>query len=517
MQRKVFDRRALAGLVALCLVLGPPAALTMAQPPAVKSEDKEKDKDRKKDEPKVTTHEAMIGGQSVRYTATAGMLPQMDDAGKVKANVFFVAYEREGQDKATRPVTFAFNGGPGSSSVWLHMGALGPRKVEFGPDGEALAPPARLVDNEFSWLDVTDLVFIDPVSTGFSRPVEGENGNQFHGLQEDVRSVGDFIRLYCARYQRWQSPKFLAGESYGTTRAAGLAGYLQDELGMYLNGIVLVSSVLDFSTISFDSNNDTPFWLFLPGYTATAWYHKKLAPDLQADFQKAVEEARRFASGEYLLALAGGDALPAEKRAAVAEKLARYTGLSPEFLKRANLRVTMGSFAKELLRDRGQTIGRFDSRYTGIDRSGNGGGPDYDPSHAAITGPFTGAFNTYVRTELGYESDQNYEVLTGKVQPWNFSSATNRYASVADTLRSAMTKNPSLRVMFCAGYYDLATPFFAAEYTAAHLGLEESLRSHVRMSFYEAGHMMYLRRADHAKLKADAAAFIREALSPSPK
>ncbi len=507
-------KRALLPLAAFCVLASLPgewaASPVLGQPPAPKTDEKDK---KKADEPKVTSHEAVIGGQTIKYTATTGMLPQLDDSGKVKANVFFVAYEREGQDKAKRPITFAFNGGPGSSSVWLHLGALGPRKVQFGPDGEPLAPPAALTDNESSWLDMTDIVFIDPVSTGFSRPAEGENGNQFHGLFEDVQSVGEFIRLYCVRYQRWQSPKFLAGESYGTTRAAGLSGYLQDEVGMYLNGIVLISSVLDFSTISFETNNDLPNWLFLPSYTATAWYHKKLAPDLQADLQGALKQAREFAAGEYLLALAKGDALPAKERDAVAEKLARFTGLSKDFVVRAGLRVSMGSFGKELLRDRGQTVGRFDSRYKGIDRNGIGSGPDYDPSHAAITGPFTAAFNTYVRSELQYESDQNYEILTGKVHPWNFSAATNHFASFADTLRSAMTKNPALRVMFCAGYYDLATPFFAAEYTAGHLGLDESLRSHVVTNYYEAGHMMYLRQADLKKLKADAAGFYKDALT----
>jgi carboxypeptidase C (cathepsin A) len=454
----------------------------------------------------------MIGGQPVKYTSTTGTLPLMDDAGKVKANVFFIAYERSGQDRAKRPVTFAFNGGPGSSSVWLHLGALGPRRVLFGPDGETKPPPASLEDNESSWLDMTDLVFIDPVSTGYSRQAEGENANQFHGLNEDIASVGSFIRMYCGRYQRWDSPKFLVGESYGTTRAAGLSGYLQDQLGMYLNGIVLISTVLDFSTISFDAGNDTPYWLFLPSYTATAWFHKRLAPELQADLARTLAEARAFASGEYLAALARGDDLPAAESEAVAAKVARLTGLSREYVSRARLRVSMGGFAKELLRDRGRTVGRFDSRYTGMDRTGTGAGPDYDPSHAAIQGPFTTAFNSYVRRELGYESDRNYEVLTGNVQPWNFGGANNRYANVSETLRSAMTKNPSLRVMFCAGYYDLATPFFAAEYTGAHLGLEDSLRSHVVKHFYQAGHMMYLRQEDRAKLKADAEAFYRDAV-----
>jgi carboxypeptidase C (cathepsin A) len=402
------------------------------------------------------------------------------------------------------------------------MGALGPRRVpmndgEDRPDEPSIpTPPYRIVDNEYSWLDMTDLVFIDPVTTGYSRPSEGENANQFHGLDEDIRWVGDFIRLYTTKQQRWGSPKFLAGESYGTTRAAGLSGYLQDTHGMNLSGIVLISSVLNFGTISFDDGNDTPYWLFLPTYTATAWYHHRLAPELQKELAGTLKEARAWAGGEYLRALAQGDSLSGGDRDRVAEKLSRFTGLSKEFCLRSNLRINIQYFCKELLRDRGRTVGRLDSRFSGIDEVGVSATPDYDPSYAAIQGPYTAAINRYVRGELNYENDLSYEILTGRVQPWNYGSARNRYANVAETLRSALSKNRDLRVLVACGYYDLATPFFAAEYTVDHLGLDPSLREHVSKAYYECGHMMYIRDADLAKLKHDVAEFYKNALPADP-
>ncbi len=467
-------------------------------------------KDDKKKEwpaPIVTEHSVSIGGADLRYRATAGKLPLKNDKGDVKAEVFFIAYTRVDEPNlAARPITFAFNGGPGSSSVWLHMGALGPRRVAYGTDGEPLPPPSKVIDNEYSWLGFTDLVFIDPVSTGFSRAAEGEDPKQFHGVTEDIQAVGEFIRLYCVREHRWQSPKYLVGESYGTTRAAGLSGYLQDSLGMAVNGIVLVSPVLHFQTIAFDNGNDTPYWLFLPTYTATAWHHKMLKGPLAADLEKAVAEAEKFAATDYLVALAKGDTLPEKEHAAIAKRLSELTGLSEDFIKRSNLRIRIGQFTKELLRAQGRTVGRFDSRYKGIDKDGVNDTYEYDPSYAAIQTQYTGALNQHVRTTLRYDTDLNYEILTGKVQPWNHGS-TNRYTETAETLRRAMTTNPHLRLLVCCGYYDLATPFFAADYTVSHLGLDKSLRKNVTIERYRAGHMMYLRLDDLKKLTADAAAF----------
>jgi carboxypeptidase C (cathepsin A) len=512
--------------VALSLSFLGPAAFAQApekKPDTPADAKKDEKKDDKKDEkkgPSVTHHEVTIGGKVIKYTATAGMLDMPDYEGKPKANVFYVSYTKDDDAKdaaATRPVTFAFNGGPGSSSVWLHLGTLGPRRVDFADPNEkpgeppVPAPPYRMIDNEFSWLDLTDIVFIDPVSTGYSRPVEGENPNQFHGLSEDIRWVGDFIRLWTTKNQRWASPKFLAGESYGTTRASGLSGYLQDTHGMYLSGIVLISPVLNFQTIEFDVGNDTPFWLYLPTYTATAWYHHRLDPDLQKDLAATVREVEQWAATDYLVALGKGESLTAQERDAIATRLSRYTGLSKQFCLDAHLRILDGNFYKELLRAQGRTVGRLDSRYQGIDRTNVGDGPEYDASYSAIQGPFTAALYSYVRNELGYENDNTYEILTGRVHPWNF-SATNRYAEVANTLRSAMTKNKNLHVLVASGYYDLATPFFAATYTIDHLGLDPTLRSHISQTFYEAGHMIYIRHADLAKFKSDVAAFYSRAL-----
>jgi carboxypeptidase C (cathepsin A) len=493
-------------------------AVPAAQKPGEKAPEPAKEAEKKPPAPpedKVveTKHSARIGGQEIKYTATAGMLVMKTEDGTPKASVFYTAYTRDDvADLAQRPVMFTFNGGPGSASVWLHLGAFGPRRVEMGDAGRLLPPPYKLVDNESSLLDVTDMVFIDPVSTGYSRPAPGESPNQFHGLQEDVQSVGDFIRLYATRNKRWSSPKFLAGESYGTTRAAGLSGYLQQRYGMYLNGIILVSTILNFATTEFDSGNDLPYTLILPTYTAIAWYHKRLPADLQADLRKAVEESENFAKGEYTSALMAGDALANQKHGEIVQKLARLTGLSTDYIERSNMRVEIQRFTKELLRSERRTVGRIDGRFTGIDKDAAGETPEYDPSIAAIIGPYTATLNDYVRGDLKFDSDLPYEVLTGRVNPWSFRAYENRYVDVGETLRSAMTQNPFLHVFVARGYYDLATPFFAADYTFDHLGLDPSLRSHLTGAYYESGHMVYAHMPSLAKLKQDTAAFIRASL-----
>lgn len=494
----------------------------------------------------ITHHTVTIGGSQLAYTATAGRMPMPDYEGEHRADIFFIAYTLDGPadtpseprpiadgasntisaptlthgspDKS-RPITFTFNGGPGSSSVWLHLGSLGPQRVELGSEGEPLPPPGRVVPNAESWLDFTDLVFIDPVSTGFSRPAEGVAGSEFYGLEQDIESVGEFIRLYVTRAERWSSPKFLCGESYGTTRAAGLSAHLQDRYGMYLNGITMVSSVLDFSTIRFGDGNDLPYIVFLPTYTAAAWYHGKLAGDLAADRDAAIRAAEEFARGDYARALLAGDDLPAEERARIAARLAELTGISAEFIDGVNLRITMGNFSKELLRDRRLTIGRFDARYTGTDESTAGTSHEYDPSSSAIEGAFATAINAYLREGLGYKSDHPYEILTGRVRPWDYSGATNRYVSVARRLRDAVTHNPALHVLFAGGYYDLATPHGAMDHTIAHLNLPEALRGNITRAYYSAGHMMYLRDEDRIRLHDDAAAMYRRALGatvPNP-
>jgi carboxypeptidase C (cathepsin A) len=468
-----------------------------------------------KDELSETTNTVSINGVEVKYKATAGTIVIKDEEGKPHVSFFFIAYTSlDHTNLSERPLTFSFNGGPGSASVWLHLGVLGPRRVYLKDDGGMPPPPFKLVNNDQSLLDQTDLVFIDPVSTGFTRALPGEDLSKYHGVEEDLQSVGDFIRLYTTRNNRWLSPKFLIGESYGTTRAAGLAGYLEDRYGLYVNGIALVSAVLDFSTISFSPGNDLPYIFFLPTYTATAWYHKKLAADLQADQKKALSEAEKFALGPYTLALTQGADLPAAERASIVKELARLTGLSEDYIDRANLRVHAFQFFKELLRKERLTVGRYDSRMTGEDRNSVGESPEYDPSYTAVLGPFAATFNDYVRRELKFESDLPYEVLTGKVQPWNFSQARNRYLDIAEDLREAMTHNPYLKVFVANGHYDLATPYLATRYTFDHIGLPPDLRSNVSMGYYEAGHMMYLNTPSRLALKADLAHFIQSSVPP---
>ena len=494
------------------------SGFTLAQQTAPPAPEKpaEKPKEEKKTPPvpedKVsqTKHAVRISGQEIKYTATAGIMVMKTEEEAPKATVFYMAYTRDDvSDVSQRPIMFTFNGGPGSSSVWLHLGAFGPRRVEMGDAGALLPPPYKLVDNESSLLDVSDLVFVDPVSTGYSRPAPGEAPSQFHGLQEDVQSVGDFIRLYTTRNKRWSSPKFLAGESYGTTRAAGLSGYLQQRHGMYLNGIILVSAILNFQTADFHSGNDLPYILYLPTFTAIAWYHKRLPADLQSDLRKAVQESEDFANGEYALALMAGDTLPSAKHGEVVKKLAQLTGLSEDYIERTNMRVEISRFTKELLRSQRRTVGRIDGRFTGMDLDAAGEAPEYDPSIAAIMGPYTATLNDYVRNDLKFDSDLPYEILTGRVFPWSFKQYENRYVDVGETLRSAMTQNPFLRVFVAKGYYDLATPFFAADYTFEHLGLDPSLRGHLTGAYYESGHMVYAHLPSLGKLKQDTAQFIR--------
>jgi len=487
------------------------AAAAFAQPPAPQAKDEKPKEDKKPPEEKTsqTKHSIQIGGKALMYTATAGTVLLKKEDGTATASIFYIAYIKDDVPDATkRPLTFAFNGGPGSSSVWLQLGALGPKRVMMDPEGNALPPPYKLVDNEYSILDQTDLVFIDPVSTGFSRAIPEKDAKDFHGINGDTESVAEFIRLYTTRNARWTSPKFLAGESYGTTRAANLSGYLQQRQGFALNGIMLISAVLNFGTISFDRGNDLPYILFLPSYTATAWYHKKLPPDLMASQAKALEESERFASHEYSLALLKGDTISPEERAQTVQKLARLMGLPPKFIDESNLRVPIFRFTKELLRDERRTVGRYDSRLEGIDLDPTSASPDYDPSYASVYAPFTAAWNQYVRAELKWESDLPYEILTGRVHPWSWDDFENRYVNVSDSLRAAMTQNRDLKVFVANGHYDLATPYFATEYTFDHLGLDATLRDHVSMDFFEAGHMMYTYRPALEKLKTDLAKFI---------
>lgn len=460
-----------------------------------------------KSDPVVTRHSLSAGGKALNYTVTTGMMPLVDEFGEQEAAVFFMAYtlDREG-DSSERPLMFSFNGGPGSSSVWLHLGALGPKRVELTEEGDLPPPPYKLVDNPHTWLEETDLVFIDPVGTGYSRAAKKELEKKYHSVKGDIESVGEFIRLYLTRYERWSSPLFLVGESYGTTRAAGLSGHLLD-LGIAFNGIVLVSSILSFLTAHGFKGNDLPPMLFLPTYTATAWYHKKLEPDLQADLQNALRQAEDFAVGEYARALLKGSALPANERDSVGQQLSRFTGLSSEFVRYSDYRIDIHEFCKELLRDEHRTVGRLDSRFKGIDERATGRQPEHDPSLAIIRAPYTAMLNDYIRRELGYKSDLTYQILSW-LNEWDWGSAGEGTPDTSESLRSAMSRNPHMKLFVASGYYDLATPYFATKYTLDHLGLDESLRANISTAEYEAGHMMYIHAASLEKLKRDVAGFL---------
>jgi carboxypeptidase C (cathepsin A) len=457
-----------------------------------------------------TTSQMMrVEGREIRYTATAGTLPLKDAGGKILANMFFVAYVRDGDDRRSRPLTFFYNGGPGSASIWLHMGSLGPRRVQMADEGFQPAPPFRLLENEYSALDVTDMVFVDAMSTGFSRGVTPEDAKKYHGVRGDIRAFGEFVRSYVTRFNRWASPKYLAGESYGTMRSAGLANELQQTHGIELNGIVLISSILDYMTKGYVPGNNTPYAVFLPTFTATAWHHKKLPSDLQSlPLKTAVEQSRQFAWGEYTAALMKGNRLPEAERKAIAQKVGRFSGLSADFIEQANLRVSDQRFRKELLRDRRATVGRLDGRFTGLDADAAGEVQEFDPSNTALQGAYTAMFGDYVRGELKWESDLKYDT-SGAVRPWSYDDFSNKYLNLIDELRETMARNPHLRVLVANGYYDFATPFSGTEYSFAHLGFEQTYKDRVEMTYYEAGHMMYIRPSELKRLKEDVARFIR--------
>ncbi|XOV88074.1 MAG: S10 family peptidase [Pseudomonadota bacterium] len=466
-----------------------------------------------------TRHTITLKGKALKYTATVGTVvlkEEVDKEGhKAKAEIFFMAFTRDGvRNPAKRPLTFSFNGGPGSSSVWMLLGLLGPRRVPLAKnENERLAPPFELTDNEFTLLEESDLVFIDPVGTGYSRPVSGENTdpNEFYSFQRDLDSVGEFIRLYTSRHQRWASPKFLIGESYGTTRAAGLSGLLQERHGLYLNGIMLVSVVLNFQTILFNEGNDLPFIVYLPSYALTAWYHRKLPEKyLKMDIDAFIAEVSAFAEGDYNLALMKGSRLGGAERAAVVKQLAVYTGLSEDYINGSNLRIPIMRFVKELLRKESKHVGRFDSRITGTDKDDTGENFERDPSFDIVQGVYSGCLNDFVRRELNYASDLPYEILSFKVMPkWKYDSFQNSYVNTAETLRTAMMKNPHLKVFVANGLYDLATPFFATQYTIEHLGLRDGREANIEMGYYAAGHMMYVNTKALTELSADLKRFVK--------
>jgi len=459
----------------------------------------------------VTQHTVTIAGEEVAYTATAGTIQLTNRDDEPQASVFFIAYTRDNiEDASKRPGMFCFNGGPGSSSVWLHMGCFGPRRVAFDEVGHTVGPPYELHDNPHSILDTTDLVFIDPVSTGFSRTEGDTNASQYHSVSGDIRSVGEFIRLWITKNDRWRSPKLLAGESYGTTRAAGLSSYLQGE-GIAVSGAILVSAVLDFQTLRFGESNDLPYILYLPTYTALARYHGKLGDDLaERELPELLDEVEAWSRQVYGPALMQGRELPADERAALVTQLAAYTGLNEDVIDRSNLRVPQYRFGDALLSDERNIIGRFDGRIVGpdLDRATDRSGTS-DPSYYRVAPGFTASFNDYVRGELGYETDDNYEILAGL--NWNFDIARNSYPNISGDLRRAMTENPGLNVFVAAGYYDLATPYHAAEYTLNHAITHPHAVDRLTIGYYESGHMVFTHGESLEKLRADLLPFFERA------
>ena len=461
-------------------------------------------------EPPVVTHHVMrLPNGELRYTATTGMLPiRNDSSGVIEGGMFFVAYTRDGvADVSKRPLLIAFNGGPGSSSVWLHLGAFGPRRVRLMPDGAAPAPPYGVEDNPQTLLDQTDIVFVDPVGTGYSRAARPEFGTKFWGLDEDISAMGEFMRLYLTRYSRWSSPLFIGGESYGTTRATGLSGYLADR-GVTLNGIILLSTVMDFGASSMDRHNAEGFVNFLPSYTATAWYHRRLPPDLQSKtVEQVMEEAKHWAVSEYGPALALGERLTAEQRTATVKQLARYTGLPEQFVADNDMRVTLGRFNHELLRRDRRVVGRLDSRFTTYDLDPGSDNVQLDPSEATIRNTFTPAWNDYVRRELKYRDDDVYYILGGGIGRWRYPQSQG-YADVSPSIERAFTKNPYLRLYVAMGYYDMATPYFAVEHTLGQLRVSPEARGNITTDYFAAGHMMYIDDTAAGKLRAGIRRFI---------
>jgi len=456
-----------------------------------------------------TTHHTInLDGHQIAYTANAGTMVLRNDDGKPNASVFYISYTRDGQDAANRPVTFFFNGGPGSASIWLSMGIMSPKHPPMAPGGEQPAPPYDLVDNPYTPLDVTDLVQVDAMMTGYSRPAPGVNASEYTGAQNDVRMFAQFIRNYLDKYDRWSSPKYLFGESYGTFRSAGLVNYLQEDEGIELSGLMLLGTVLDFQYIFQTPTNDIGYSTFLPTYTATAWYHHKLAPDLQSlSLEQAVQQSRDYAFGDYLIALAKGNTLTPAERTATAQRLAQLTGVSEQFAMNTNLRIDAGTYRTELLRGERKTVGRYDSRMTGINGNAASTRQDYDPSDVAPTGAFMSGFMRYLHNDLDYSSDLQY-YRGGHTGRWDFGTFGYGYPTTVESLRQAMAKDPYLHVWVGAGYYDMATPFANAEYTFTHLGWDQTYNDRVQFSYYESGHMAYLNQTSARKLKQDMVNFI---------
>jgi carboxypeptidase C (cathepsin A) len=499
--------RFIARTVSIAFALGL-AATAMAQDAPPKAGEKEAPKPIREPTVSVTRHSGTFGGQRINYSATAGETYLKAEDGTPKASIYSTAYVKEPRDP-NRPVTFLFNGGPGSGSLWLHMGAFGPKRVAIPSDArDDGGPPYPLADNPDSLLDVTDIVFIDPVGTGFSHALGKTEAKEYWGVTKDARSIAEFIRIWLNRNGRWNSPKYLGGESYGTTRSAAVVNELEGGYNdVSLNGILLISTILDFGAQAEVPGNEMPYVLALPSMAAAAWYHNKVA-DRPADLAAFVAEARAFAAGDYMTALLKGSRLQGEERADIRRRLARFSGLGEAYLDQADLRVTTGRFYKELLRDRGLTVGRLDSRYTGRDFDNAGDEIDNDPSFYGIDAGYTAALNAYVRQDLKFDTDRQY-VTIGGVSEWDWDLGRGEgtyYKNVAPYIGRALRENSGLRVFVAQGYYDFATPFFGAEYSLTRTGMPQD---RIEYHYYDAGHMMYVRDEDRVKLSRDIREFIR--------
>jgi len=461
----------------------------------------------------VTSHTVTVNGNPIQYRATAGLMPIRDKADRVIADVFFVAYERQGAASSPdigRPITFAFNGGPGSSAVWLHVGGLGPRRAVLPKDGTTLPGSERLKDNEYTWLEFTDLVFVDPVGSGYSRAAPGIDADRFFEVREDVNVACEFVRLFVTEHERWLSPQFIAGESYGAARAVAMARRLQEHYGLYIEGLVLLSSALNMGTISFDPGNDLPYVLILPSYAAAAKYHGRLGEKTPHAFGRTLEKVETWALDEYIVSLAKGSLLSEAQFRQTAGRLAEYTGLPEEIIATSHLRIRNGDFIQELLRVQNRTLGLLDSRVTVVNAWLRR--HDWtDPSFFLVQGPFVGAFNGYVRTELGFKTDLAYISLSERAnQSWNWGGSEHGYLNVAPILSEAMNLDNRLRVFAAAGYYDLTTPYLSQEYVFNHLDLPLNLRKNITFRRYQCGHQIYTSTDSLRELTGDVRAFMSE-------
>jgi carboxypeptidase C (cathepsin A) len=458
-----------------------------------------------------THHKMVVDGVEISYLATAATMHLLNDDGEVTGSLYYTAYTRTGGQAGTRPISFIYNGGPGSASMWLHMGAFGPKRVLINDPEPTPPPPYNLENNPGTLIDVTDMVFIDPIGTGFSRVVGKGDGKEYWGVDEDAKSLTQFITKYVTREHRWNSPKFLIGESYGTTRNAVLANRLQSQAGMHLNGVVMISTVLDFETLRFGAGRDESFITFLPSYAITAAYQG--AVEWPNNLEEWLDEIRSFATHTYAAVLAQGSSAAPDEYAAVRSRLSEYTGLSEAYLDNAKLRVSAGQFRAELLRKQGRVVSRLDSRYDALTNQLLNETAGFDPQQPAISGAYTSAINQYLRDDLGYTTSDVYQV-SGGTQNWNWNRGGGGWGGapiVTTDLEQAMIQNPNLKVQFENGYYDLATPFFASEWTTDHMLLPDELRSNIKHNYYEAGHMMYALDKELLQLKKNIAEFISSA------